>query len=151
MWPAAYGHRHSLSDPVGPGRRNIKGIGIDVLRSSVLQKASQDSLLVLSSRRPTTNVIKRSPISTGKLKTFLSLHIQPINHVVYMGALARRIEPGIIISGLASRLDAFSVYPFAAWLPCNALSRTTGALEAATTQSSRTKVVSRQMWCAHDR
>jgi len=32
-------------------------------------------------------VTKQSPVSTGKLKTFLSLHTRPINHVVYMGAL----------------------------------------------------------------
>ncbi len=31
-------------------------------------------------------VIKRSPVSTGKLKPFQALHFQPINLVVYQEA-----------------------------------------------------------------
>ena len=40
-------------------------------------------------RRQTTDAAKQSPVSTGQLKTSLSLHLRPINHVVYMGALSR--------------------------------------------------------------
>ena len=45
-------------------------------------------------------------ISTGQLSTLLHVHLQPINLVVYQESHLS----GLIL-GLASRLDAFSVYP----------------------------------------
>ena len=51
------------------------------------------------------------PISTGQLNTFLCLHIRPINLVVYKGPYLV-IPVGDLILGPASRLDAFSAYPF---------------------------------------
>ena len=51
------------------------------------------------------------PISTGKLNALLHLHIQPINLVVSEGSSATEVE-GYLIFGWASRLDAFSAYPF---------------------------------------
>ena len=45
-------------------------------------------------------------ISTGKLRTLLPLHVRPINVVVFH-------EPeGNLFFEKASRLDAFSAYPF---------------------------------------
>jgi hypothetical protein len=52
----------------------------------------------------------RSPVSTGKLKTLLFLHVQPINQVVFLGAFDKCLR--ILILERASRLDAFSVYLF---------------------------------------
>ena len=45
-------------------------------------------------------------ISSGKLNTLLHLHIRPIDLIVFQGTLRN------LISGTASRLYAFSVYPF---------------------------------------
>ena len=56
---------------------------------------------------------KSSPraISTGLLNTLLCLHIQPINQVVYLGPYPVQLV-GDLILRRASRLDAFSGYPF---------------------------------------
>ena len=51
-----------------------------------------------------------SSVSTGKLNTLPCLHIRPINQVVFLGTFDKCLR--ILISGRASRLDAFSVYPF---------------------------------------
>ena len=56
----------------------------------------------------------------------------------------RVLRPGRLIFGGAWRLDAFSAYPFASWLPGNALGRTTGTPEGARPRSSRTRGRSRQ-------
>ena len=53
---------------------------------------------------------KRLPISTGKLNPLLDLHIRPIDLVVFEGAPAQ-VQRNLILER-ASRLDAFSVYPF---------------------------------------
>ena len=50
-------------------------------------------------------------ISTGQLNVSLRLHIRPINQVVYLGSLGSN-DQGELILRLASRLDAFSGYPF---------------------------------------
>ncbi len=51
------------------------------------------------------------PISTGQLNTLLCLHTPPINLVVYEGPLVAYAR-GVLVLRLASRLDAFSGYPF---------------------------------------
>ena len=56
------------------------------------------------------------PISTGKLNALLHLHTRPINVVVYNGPLGTCVQ-GYLILKEASRLDAFSGYPFRTWLP----------------------------------
>ena len=90
------------------------------------------------------------PISTGKLNASLHLHTRPINLVVSEGPLAAEAE-GYLISGGASRLDAFSAYPFRAQLPSAAPGGTTGTLEARGFRSSRTRKPSPQVSCAHSR
>jgi hypothetical protein len=55
---------------------------------------------------------------------------------------------GYLILRGASRLDAFSVYPFQTWLPGYALGSATGTPEVRPTRSSRTKVSSSQISCA---
>ena len=49
-------------------------------------------------------------ISTGQLNTLLHLHIRPIYLIFFQGPYFFRM--GNLILELASRLDAFSVYPF---------------------------------------
>ena len=51
------------------------------------------------------------PISTAKLNASRRLHLQPINLVVFKGSYLVNLV-GYLISGAASCLDAFSVYPF---------------------------------------
>ena len=55
-------------------------------------------------------VAKHSSVSTSKLNPLLSLHIWPINLVVFKGTSPYWERN--LISERASRLDAFSVYPF---------------------------------------
>ena len=54
------------------------------------------------------------PISTSKLNALPHLHTWPINLVVFEGSSVSPVSrgKGYLISGLASRLDAFSGYPF---------------------------------------
>ena len=52
------------------------------------------------------------PISTARLSVSRRLHLQPINLVFSQGP-SEGLQPwGCLISGRASRLDAFSGYPF---------------------------------------
>jgi len=57
-------------------------------------------------------VVKRLAISTGQLNTSLCLHLPPIDLVVFQGPSSRRIGNRDLILRGASRLDAFSGYPF---------------------------------------
>ena len=52
-------------------------------------------------------------ISTGQLRPLLDFHCRPINLVVYQGSYSLK-GMGEFISRTASRLDAFSGYPFRA-------------------------------------
>ena len=61
------------------------------------------------------------PISTAPLSTSLRLHSRPINLVVFEGPYLSPMG-GLILEG-ASRLDAFSVYPFRTWLLCHTVGR----------------------------
>ena len=54
-------------------------------------------------------VIRHSTVRTALLKAFLPVHTRPINLVVFQGSFVFR--QANLISGGASRLDAFSVYP----------------------------------------
>ena len=58
---------------------------------------------------------------------------------------------GSLILEWASRLDAFSVYPFQTWLPSCATGVTTGAPSVCPPRSSRTEGSSPQTSYAHDR
>ena len=67
--------------------------------------------------------------------------------IVFKGTYLSR-RGGLILEG-ASRLDAFSVYPFPAWLPSYGPGGPAGAPEAGPPRSSRTKGSSPQTSCAH--
>ena len=87
------------------------------------------------------------PISTGQLRTLLHFHLQPIYLVVFKGSYFFRM--GYLILGGASRLDAFSVYPFRTWLPGHELGCSTGTPAVRPSRSSRTKDSSLQISYAH--
>ena len=87
------------------------------------------------------------PISISQLHALLHFHLWPIYLVVFKGSY--RFRMGYLILRGASRLDAFSVYPFPTWLPGYAPGGTTGAPEVSPSRSSRTKDSSSQISCAH--
>ena len=55
-------------------------------------------------------------IGTGRLHASRRLHPRPIQRVVCAGPYRLDAVGGLIL-GRASRLDAFSGYPFRTWLP----------------------------------
>ena len=59
------------------------------------------------------------PISNSQLHTLRCFHLCPIKLVVFKWSFYLRM--GYLISEGASRLDAFSVYPFRTWLPCHGI------------------------------
>ena len=100
-------------------------------------------------KQPSLNQIFRSsprPISSSQLHTLPCFHLCPIYLVVFKGSYCFRM--GYLILRGASRLDAFSVYPFQTWLLGHALGSTTDTPEVRPTRSSRTKVSSSQISCA---
>ena len=88
------------------------------------------------------------PISSSQLHTLLHFHLCPIYLVVSKGTYFFERMGDLILEG-ASRLDAFSVYPFPAWLPGCEPGGSAGAPEAGPPRSSRTKGSSPQISCAH--
>ena len=87
------------------------------------------------------------PISNSQLHALLHFHLCPIYLVVFKGSYS--FQMGNLILRGASRLDAFSVYPFPAWLLCRALGSATDTPAASPSRSSRTKDSSSQISYAH--
>ena len=87
------------------------------------------------------------PISSSQLHTLLYFHLCPIYLVVFKGVYSLRM--GELILRGASRLDAFSVYPFQAWLPGCRLGSLTGAPAARPSRSALTEDSSSQLSYAH--
>ena len=87
------------------------------------------------------------PISNSQLHALLHFHLCPIYLVVFKGVYFFRM--GSLILRGASRLDAFSVYPFRAWLLGRRLGSLTDAPAARPSRSSRTKDSSSQISYAH--
>ena len=87
------------------------------------------------------------PISNSQLHALLHFHLCPIYLVVFKGVYFFRM--GYLILRGASRLDAFSVYPFLTWLLCHAPGGTTDTPAVSPARSSRTKASSSQISYAH--
>ena len=88
--------------------------------------------------------LKPRPISNSQLHTLPYFHLCPIYLVVFKGSYYL-IGMGNLIFRGASRLDAFSVYPFQTWLLCYALGSTTDTPAVRPSRSSRTKDSSYQI------
>ena len=97
---------------------------------------------------PTSFWSSPRPISNSQLHALRHFHLCPIDLIVFKGTYFLE-GMGDLILGWASRLDAFSVYPFPAWLPGHALGSAAGTPEAGPARSSRTKASSLQISCAH--
>ena len=87
------------------------------------------------------------PISNSQLHVLPHFHLCPIYLVVFKGSYYLRM--GYLILRGASRLDAFSVYPFPTWLPGREPGGSTGTPEVSPSRSSRTKDSSSQISYAH--
>ena len=87
------------------------------------------------------------PISNSQLHMLPCFHLCPIYLVVFKGSYYLRM--GYLILRGASRLDAFSVYPFPTWLLCHRLDSLTDTPEVSPSRSSRTKDSSSQISYAH--
>ena len=70
------------------------------------QTALCSSFFTTRSRASTRSNQAYRTISTGQLNALLRLHLRPIDEVVYLGS------QGYLVLRGASRLDAFSGYPF---------------------------------------
>ena len=88
------------------------------------------------------------PISNSQLHALLHFHLCPINLIVSQGSYFFKRMGYLILRG-ASRLDAFSVYPFRTWLLCHASGDATDTPAVRPPRSSRTKGSSSQISCAH--
>ena len=130
-----------------------------VVRCHLLRKCSvcvindppQASLLrlisVTSCPLPRLNWSSPHPISNSQLHVLPHFRLCPIYLVVFKGVYFFRM--GYLILRGASRLDAFSVYPFRAWLLGRRLGSLTDAPAARPSRSSRTKDSSSQISYAH--
>ena len=87
------------------------------------------------------------PISNSQLHVLPHFHLCPIYLVVFKGVYFIRM--GYLILRGASRLDAFSVYPFRTWLPGHGFGKPTGPPAVRPSRSSRTKDSSSQISYAH--
>ena len=99
-----------------------------------------------STNFPKTSGSSPRPISGSQLHALLRFHPCPIHLVVSKGSYSFRMGHPILRG--ASRLDAFSVYPVRAWLPCRGIGMPTGAPAARPSRSSRTRDSSSQISCA---
>ena len=96
--------------------------------------------LTLETRKSVKKQTFRSslrPISDSQLHALPHFHLCPIHLIVFQGSYA--LQLGYLILGGASRLDAFSVYPFQTWLLGHAPGGTTDTPVVRPSRSSRTK------------
>lgn len=92
--------------------------------------------------------LRPRPISTVSLQVLQLFHSQPIYLIVFKGSYSLLMRS--LILGLASRLDAFSVYPSRMRLSGRATGVTTGTPLIRPLRSSRTKSSFPQTSCARD-
>ena len=90
-----------------------------------------------------------STISTAQLSALLHVHLRPIELVVYERSYPVDPERSLILRP-ASRLDAFSAYPFRSWLLGTAPGGTTDTPADRPPRSSRTRGSPAQASYAHD-
>ena len=152
------GHRRGTLAPGGtsasrkPGTGTGHMHGTDLMTRARRHKRRGSTFFLAGTARPLTRDAGRNPprkrlraISTARLRTSPPVHLPPINVVVFNDPQRD------LILWLASRLDAFSAYPYPTRLPSSAPGGTTGAPEVGPTRSSRTSVRATQISNAHNR
>ena len=128
----------------------LTAIATESLRVSVLSKLYRRKVFrrLLPLSRACEIQVKTRPISTASLQPLRAFHSQPINLIVFKGSYSLLMRS--LISGRASRLDAFSVYPFRMRLSSRATGVTTGTPLIRPLRSSRTRSSLPQTSCARD-
>ena len=143
-WPTGGSRRDEWPPGMGMRRRLwIDAIGDDAppgIRSSAVPLVGTGGRI---------GVVKRSAVRTGRLRRSPAVHSQPIDLVVFQEP--SHVRAGNLVLKRASRLDAFSAYPFPTWLPGGAPSGTAGTPEVGPPQSSRTRGDPSQVSSAHGR
>ena len=146
--PLGHGRRKScvVGEPVG--FPVVGGLGTGwwtlVCRSAVTDRCSVSRVfravfaVVMPSHHRMVGCVSCFPVSTGRLHPLRGFHVRPIDHVFCMGGSKTRGSYGILILERASRLDAFSGYPFRTQPTGGATGVTTGVPEVRPPRSSRT-------------
>ena len=130
-----------------------------VVRCHLLRKCSSQLMLI----RPQASLLPYDPYlpcplprlvgqALTRLVTVSSMCYHTSTSALSTSSSSRgftSLRMGYLILRGASRLDAFSVYPFRAWLPGYRLGSLTGAPAARPSRSSRTKDSSSQISYAH--
>ena len=148
MWPFRNSHQQNLSTSCGSCRRLRGATGPDSQRDCALctgLRFGADHLMVAFVRVSLGTSDCKPPHGTVP-------KVKPNGRLVPVSSARRRASTpglltsssttdlqGILILWLASRLDAFSGYPFQTWLPGDALGRTTGTPGVCPSRSSRTR------------
>ena len=130
-----------------------------VVRCHLLRKCSSQLMLI----RPQASLLPYDPYlpcplprlvgqALTRLVTVSSMCYHTSTSALSTSSSSRgftSLRMGYLILRGASRLDAFSVYPFQAWLLCHAVGTTTDTPAACPSRSSRTKDSSSQISYAH--
>ena len=130
-----------------------------VVRCHLLRKCSDQLMLI----RPQASLLPYNPYlpcplprlfgqALTRLVTVSSMCYHTSTSALSTSSSSRgftSLRMGYLILRGASRLDAFSVYPFPTWLPGHAPGGTTGTPEVSPSRSSRTKDSSSQISYAH--
>ena len=149
-WSSEFQVQLSLLQLRGGHSKNLRFSSCHWLRQCL--KSSRSDLMKVNFQRSPLSSFRRSfrpywssprPISISQLHALPHFHLWPIYLVVFKGSYYLRMRY-LILRG-ASRLDAFSVYPVRAWLPCHGVGTPTGTPAARPSRSSRTKDSSSQI------
>ena len=130
-----------------------------VVRCHLLRKCSSQLMLI----RPQASLLPYDPYlpcplprlvgqALTRLVTVSSMHCCTSTSALSTSSSSRgftSLRMGYLILRGASRLDAFSVYPFRTWLPGHGFGKPTGPPAVRPSRSSRTKDSSSQISCAH--
>ena len=130
-----------------------------VVRCHLLRKCSSQLMLI----RPQASLLPYDPYlpcplprlvgqALTRLVTVSSMCYHTSTSALSTSSSSRgftSLRMGYLILRGASRLDAFSVYPFRTWLPGHRLGSLTGTPAVRPSRSSRTKDSSSQISCAH--
>lgn len=104
--------RSSLFTTRGPSRMGIRRRVIDRRQTRSVNDATRNPVRVESPRGAggRIGVVKRLAVRTGRLRRSLAVHSRPIDLVVFQEP--SHLRAGNLVLKRASRLDAFSAYPF---------------------------------------
>ena len=145
--PGTHWLRVSCSTNWAKGAFPSKGLPLNLTSAEVHWKPNK----ILSTQHFTLRTCSSSPrsISIGQLTHYCAYTSDLSTRSLRVTLPAFAV--GYLILRWASRLDAFSVYPIRTRLLSYALGSTTDAPVVRPTWSSRTRVSSSQISCAHDR